>query len=98
MTMVTRVPHRVVADWLGFESISGISRLRSGDRAPSRGMMIRIEQALDYSIADQVRDLEANDDRFHRKLEERILHRARLGANPVADSRPADGVHKFDRD
>lgn len=99
MSVVTQVAHRTVAGWLGYESISGVSRLRSGHRAPSRGMMIRIEQALNYSVAEQVRDLEGSTpENFYARLEERILHRARLGANPVADSRPADGVHKFDRD
>jgi hypothetical protein len=61
-------------------------------------MMIRISQALNYPIERQVKDLESGDPtRFRDTLEERILYRARLGANPIADARPADGVHDFDR-
>lgn len=99
MAIVTRVAHSTVAGWLGYESVSGVSRLRSGQRAPSRGMMIRIEKALNYTIRQQVLDLESSDpQRFYDKLEERILHRARLGANPVADAIRVDGVHESDRD
>lgn len=96
MPIVTTVSNRQVANWLGYKTPSAVSRIRSGAREPSRDYLIRIEEALNYPIADQVRDLDNGT--FTARLEERILYRARLGNTPIADSIPVTGMHKSDRD
>lgn len=51
----TRPTNQWVADKIGL-TVSGVSRIRSGDRVPSRKVMAMIFQKFGYRLGDQVAD------------------------------------------
>lgn len=74
------------ADLLGC-SVATVSRLRSGDRLPSVGLMKEIRRVLSWSIEAQI---SAQDqDRYHHEFTQR-MDRRRMRTRM---RRPRQGVH-----